>query len=199
MQEPLPGVQARHEFRRRRRDVGGVIQRTPGWPDPVLAAPELPRCSHVAPNAPHQPFVHLAHQAQRQRQHVQSFQAVLQGGYIVAHLPQIGRASLHGRAGLGGQQLPKGRLSSLNAAGKNGLLAEERSHQEVGVGQPPSLAGKPADSPVRGRKSDRKSFIPGQGRRQRGRYKSPIPTGAVQQLTMRLAFRTRRRCHVVPY
>ncbi len=98
--------------------------------------------------------MHLAHQAERQGQGVQAFQPVLQGGHVVAHLPQVGGAPVHGRASLGGQQLAQGRLGALDAAGQNGLLADEGPHQEVGIGQPPSLAGQPADRPVGGRKVD---------------------------------------------
>ena len=83
--------------------MGGGVQRAPGGSHPILAAPELPWRGHAAPNAPHQAFVHLAHQAQRHGQGVQPLQSVLQGSHVVADLPQVGRASLHHRSGLGGE------------------------------------------------------------------------------------------------
>ena len=86
--------------------------------------------------------MHLAHQAERQGQGVQPFQPVLQGGHVVAHLTEVGGAPVHGRAGLGGQQFAQGSLGSLDAAGQNSLLAYEGTHQEVGVGHPPPLAGQ---------------------------------------------------------
>jgi hypothetical protein len=88
------------------------------------------------------------------------------GSHVVAHLPEVGGASLHHCSGLGGEQLAQGRLGSLDAAGQNGLLADKGTHQEVGIGQAPSLAGKPADSPVGGRKVDGEFLVPCQRRRE---------------------------------
>ena len=148
IQEPLSGIKADNEFRRRWWDEGGVVQRASGRPDPVLAAPKLPRRSHVAPNAPHEKFVHLAHQAQRHGQRGQAFQAVLQSGYVVAHLSQVGRASLHCCSSFSGQQLSQSRLGPLNAAGKHGLFTDKGPDQKVRIGQAPPFARKPAYSPV---------------------------------------------------
>ena len=64
MQETLPRTQTLHQFRGWGRDIGRVVERAAGWPDPVLAAPELPGCSHFAPNAPHEAFMYLAHESQ---------------------------------------------------------------------------------------------------------------------------------------
>ena len=117
VQEPFPRVQACHEFRGRRRNIGRVFQRATRRPNPILAAPKLPRCSGISSHSPHQAFVEFAHEAQRNRQGLQSFQPILQRGDVVAHLLQIGRTSHRSRVGLGSQQFAEGRLSPLDAAG----------------------------------------------------------------------------------
>ena len=170
IQEPLPCIEAGHEFRWWRRDVGGVVQRASGRPDPVLAAPELTGRGHVASDAAHETFVHLAYQAQRHGQRIEAFKAVLQGSHVVAYLAQVGGASLHVRARLGGEQLSQGRLGSLDAAGQDGFLVDEGPDQEVGIGQPSPFARKPADSPVGGREVDGEPLVPRHGRGKWGRH-----------------------------
>ena len=199
IEEPLPCVQTVHEFRGRRRNVGRVVQRASGWPDPVLAAPELAWRRRIAPDAAHETLVHLAHQAQGHGQRLHAFEAVFQGGHVVGYLTQVVGASLHDRARLGGEQLPQGRLGPLDAAGQDGLLPNEGPYQEVGIGQAPSFAGKPADGPIGGREAQGDPVIPRQGRRERGRHIGPIVPRTVHRATMRPAFSFSGCCHAAPY
>ena len=199
MQEPLPGVETAHELRGRRRDVSGLAQRRPGGSDPVLTAPELPGGGHVSPNAPHQEVVHFPHQAQRHGQRLQACKPVLQCDDVVAHLPQVGGASLDGGPGFVGEQLSKGRLCSLDPAGLHRLLAHEGPDQQVGIGQPPSFARKPPDGPVGGRKLKGEARVPRHRRRERRRNIGPVAAQAVHHSTVMLACSFRSGCHVIPH
>ena len=75
----------------------------------------------------------LAHETQRDRQRCEPLQAVLQGGDVVPHLAQIVGAAVDGSAGLGRQQLAEGRLRAFDAAGEDGLLANEGA-ESAGAG-----------------------------------------------------------------
>ena len=192
VEEPLPGIQARHQFLRRRRDIGRVVQGAARRSDPVLAAPELARRRHVPADAPHEVLMQLTHEAQRDWQRREALQTVLEGGDVVAHLAQVVGAAVDGAAGLGRQQLAEGRLRPFNAAGEDGFLAHKGADEEVRVGKTPSLAREPADGPVRSRQVQREALVPRQRWRGRSRHEGAVAPGAVHQATVRLSLSVRQ-------
>ena len=121
MQKLLPIAETLHQLRGRRRHVGGVTQYASRRTGSVLAAPELGRRGRVAANAAHQALVYFSDQAERQGKNGEALDPILESGYVVAHLVQVGRTSLDGGPGLGGQELAKRRLRSLYATGKDRL------------------------------------------------------------------------------
>ena len=56
-------------------------------------------------------------------------------------------------------------------------LADEGADEQVGIGQSPSLARKPAYGPVGGREADHERLAPCQGRRKRGRNVCAVAAG----------------------
>ena len=157
-----------------------------------MAATELARRRHIPPHAPQEVLVQLAHETQRDRQRGEPLQAVLQGGDVVPHLAQVVGAAVDGSAGLGGQQLAEGRLRAFDAAGEDGLLANEGADQEVRVGKTPPLARKPANGPVGSGQADRETLAPRQGRWRGGGDEGAVAPGAVQEVTVRLSLGVRQ-------
>ena len=141
----------------------------------------------------------FAHEAQRNRQGLQSFQPILQRGDVVAHLLQIGRTSHRSRVGLGSQQFAEGRLSPLDAAGQNGFLTHKGPNEKVGIRQAPTFTRKPADSPVGSRKTDGKVLVPSQRWRQWGRHVGSVTARTSHQTTMRSAVCIGHFSTLLPY
>ena len=103
----------------------------------------------VPADSGHQLFVQLADEAERKRELLQPFHAVLQRGDIVADFAQVFRAALGSRTGLRGEQFAQRGLRALDAAGIDRFATDKRPNQHMGIGQPPSFAGEAPQQTIR--------------------------------------------------
>ena len=120
----------------------------------------------------------LAYQAQGHGQCLQAFQAVLKSDHVVTDLPKVLWATIYGSAGFRCKQFPERSLGALDAAGKDGFLANKRPDEEMRIGNAPSLTRKPANCPVGLQENDCERLIPRQGRWRRIRDVGPVAASA---------------------
>jgi hypothetical protein len=148
MEEALQLAERLEHLVRRRRDIGRVRRGTAGGADPVLDATKLPRRGLPAANGFHEPRVQLANQTQRERQALQTLDAVLQRRDVVGHLLEVRRARLDIRAGLRHEQLFQRRLRPFDAAREDRLPADEGADQKARLREPAAFSGQAADGAV---------------------------------------------------
>jgi hypothetical protein len=74
--------------------------------------------------------------------------AMFEGKNVVSDFPQIRRTPVYGCAGLGGQQFTKRRLSSFDLARENRFPADERTEEEVWVGESPAFPGQSSNRAI---------------------------------------------------
>ena len=148
MQESLPLTQAAHKLIRGRRNIGGVLQRAARCADPVLAPTELAGGGMFTPDSMHQLLVNFSHQPQRQGQGTETLDPVLQCHHVVADLLQVVRTAFNRCPGIRCKQFAQRGLSSFDTAGEHRLSFQERSYQQMWIGQPMPFGGQLSDETI---------------------------------------------------
>jgi hypothetical protein len=123
----------------------------------------------ISPDAAHQFFVQLGHQADGQRQGIQALDAVIERGDVVANFPQVLRASFHRHARVSGEQFSQGGLGAFDPAEIHRLALNKGPDQQVRVGQTTSFPGQPSENLVGIRQRPHKPRRPAQRRGKRVR------------------------------
>jgi len=74
--------------------------------------------------------------------------AMFEGENVVSDFSEVGGTPVYGSAGLGGQQFTERHLRPFDLAREDRLAAEERTKQEMGVGEAPTLPGQSSDRAI---------------------------------------------------
>jgi hypothetical protein len=122
MQEPFEVVQGVCRLVRRRWHVAGSRQRASAGSDPVLGAPQFAWCQRRTTDAPQQPFMDFADESHRNRQLLESGEAVVHRSHVVDHLSHITGLAGCEDTGLCGQELPVMRPLSRSSASRSSAL-----------------------------------------------------------------------------
>ena len=160
------------------RDERSLAQRAAAGPNPVLRRPVDAGRRVRASHAGHQFGVKLASQPKRQRQRLEPLHAVLERPDVIGHFTKVGRAPIHRRARLRGQQFSQGRPRPLDPARQHGLASDEGSDQEVRVRQTPPFSCQAPDETISVRQRTYQPGRPSERRRQWVGYEGHVASGA---------------------